>query len=208
MPFQPVIIRPKISIILLAAGQSSRLGKPKQLLTYQGKTLLQHTIDIVVDLPYSTTLVLGAYMEKILASLHLSNITIAVNKNWDEGLASSIRCGLNHVINHNPDTEAIILVLCDQPFLTKEVLSNIVRKYDETQSAIVHSIFKEAFGPPTLFHKSLFPYLMDLKGNQGAKKIVDMFHEKVTHIHFPEGDIDIDTQSDYDLLIKSASDQC
>jgi molybdenum cofactor cytidylyltransferase len=195
----------QISIILLAAGESSRLGSPKQLLEYQGKNLLQHTIDITRKLSLETVVVLGAFKEEILARVNIYEANVVENVDWSEGLASSIRCGLCEVLKANPETEAIILVLCDQPFLTAEILQEMVEKYRSSGQSIVHCSYGDVSGPPTLFHKSLFPYLMELKGGQGAKKVVDMFPNQVTFTDFPKGKFDIDTLADYHQLIQKES---
>jgi molybdenum cofactor cytidylyltransferase len=193
----------QISIILLAAGESSRLGSPKQLLEYHGKNLLQHTIDLTQLLDIDTFVVLGAFKEEILARVNVYEGKVVENMAWSEGLSSSIRCGLSGVLKTNPETEAVILVLCDQPFLTAEILQEMVIKYRSSGQSIIHCLYGDTSGPPTLFHKSLFPYLMELKGGQGAKKVVDMFPNQVTYIDFPKGKFDIDTQEDYHQLIQT-----
>lgn len=196
----------KISLILLAAGESSRLGTPKQLLMYKGESLMQHTIDLTQNLEIETIIVLGAFKEEILGQVDVLGIKVVENMNWNEGLASSIRCGLSRVLETNPETEAVILILCDQPFLKVEILREIVTKYHSSGQAIVHCSYGDASGPPTLFHKSLFPYLMELKGGQGAKKVVDMFPDQVAYVDFPKGKLDIDTIADYHQLLQTESD--
>jgi molybdenum cofactor cytidylyltransferase len=196
----------KISLILLAAGESSRLGSPKQLLEYRGKNLLQHTIDLTQLLDIETIVVLGAFKEEILARVNVYEGKVVENMAWSEGLSSSIRCGLSEVLKKNTETEAVILLLCDQPFLTTEILREIVEKYHSSGQSIVHCSYGDVSGPPTLFHKSLFPYLMELKGGQGAKKVVDMFPDQVAYIDFPKGKLDIDTAADYQQLKQTESD--
>ncbi len=190
-----------ISIILLAAGESSRLGTPKQLLMYKGKNLMQHSIDMTLTLGMDTFIVLGAYGEKIQNQVNTYDAKIVENEEWNEGLASSIRKGLEAVLISHPDTEAVILVLCDQPFLSAEILRQILEKYHDTGLPIVHCLYGEASGPPTLFHRSMFPYLMELKGGQGAKKVVGRFPDQAAFIDFPQGKWDIDTPEDYQQLI-------
>ncbi len=193
-----------ISLILLAAGESSRLGTPKQLLMYKGKNLLQHTIDMTLTLGMDTFIVLGAYGEKIQNQVNTFDAKIVENEEWNEGLSSSIRKGLEAVLNSNPDTEAVILLLCDQPFLSAEILRQILEKYHDTGLPIVHCHYGEASGPPTLFHRSMFTYLLELKGGQGAKKVVDRFPDQVAFIDFPHGSLDIDTPEDYQQLIDAS----
>jgi len=191
-----------IAIILLAAGESSRLGTPKQLLMYKGKNLMQHTIDMTETLGMDTVIVLGAFSDQILYYVDTYGAKVVQNMDWHEGLASSVRCGLEHVLMMNTDTEAVILVLCDQPLLTVDILHQVIDTYHVSSLPIVHCNYGEASGPPTLFHKSLFPYLMELKGHEGAKKVVNTFPEKVALVDFPDGKWDIDTPADYQLLLQ------
>ncbi|MBK9255069.1 MAG: nucleotidyltransferase family protein [Saprospiraceae bacterium] len=192
-----------ISLILLAAGESSRLGTPKQLLMYRGKTLMQHTIDQTQTLGLDTFIVLGAFSEQIISQINTYDAKVVINKNWNEGLASSIRCGLEQVLQSNPDTEAVILILCDQPFLTIEILQQILEKYHDSSLPIVHCNYGEASGPPTLFHRSLFPYLMELKDHEGAKKVVNKYPADVALVDFADGKFDIDTLADYQHLLQT-----
>jgi len=191
-----------IAIILLAAGESSRLGTPKQLLMYKGKNLMQHTIDMTETLGMDTVIVLGAFSDQILYYVDTYGAKVVQNMDWHEGLASSVRCGLEHVLMMNADTEAVILVLCDQPLLTVDILHQVIDTYHVSSLPIVHCNYGEASGPPTLFHKSLFPYLMELKGHEGAKKVVNTFPEKVALVDFPDGKWDIDTPADYQHLLQ------
>lgn len=194
------------SLILLAAGESSRLGTPKQLLMYKGTNLMQHTIDMALTLGMDTFIVLGAYSEKILKQVNTNDAKIVENEQWNEGLSSSIRKGLEGVLSSNPDTEAVILILCDQPFLSAEIFKQILEKYQDTGLPIVHCHYGETSGPPTLFHRSMFPYLLELKGGQGAKKVVDRFPDQVAFIDFPKGSLDIDTPEDYQQLLNIKND--
>lgn len=196
----------QISLIILAAGESSRLGTPKQLLMYKGKNLMQHTIDMTRKLSLETVVVVGAFKEEILARVNVYKANVVENVAWSEGLASSIRCGLREVLKTNPETVAIILLLSDQPFLTIEILKEIIEKYYDSGQSIIHCSYGDASGPPTLFHKSLFPYLMELKGGQGAKKVVEMFPDRVGYVDFPKGRFDIDTAADYQQLKQTESD--
>jgi molybdenum cofactor cytidylyltransferase len=192
-----------ISLILLAAGESSRLGTPKQLLMYKGKNLLQHTIDLTQTVGLDTVAVLGAYSEQILTQIGTLDLKVVENTDWREGLASSVRCGLEHVLSLNPDAEAVILLLCDQPLLTAETIRQLLEKYHESGLPIIHCNYGDTTGPPTLFHKSLFHYLMQLKGHEGAKKVVNTFPDKVALVEFPDGKWDIDTAEDYEQIIQN-----
>jgi molybdenum cofactor cytidylyltransferase len=195
---------PKIGIILLAAGVSSRLGSPKQLLDIQGKYLLQHVIDIIVNVQDSELLlVLGASGRAIEAKLETQNIPIVHNSEWSDGLASSIRMGVTTMLDIHPHTEAIILVLCDQPYVSVEIISELINAHTATQKLIVQCRYGEAVGPPTLFDKQMFPHLLALRGSEGAKTVVHQFADQVVNIDFPLGSLDIDTISDYKHLLQT-----
>lgn len=188
-------------IIILAAGESSRLGSPKQLLLFNKKYLLQHIIDISADsLAENIVLVLGAFSLDIKKLINFSNVQSIDNSNWQDGLSSSIVCGLNEMLKINPSVETIILVLCDQPYLSAYILNEIFTKHIETNAEIVNCNYGNAIGPPVLFYKSLFPKLKLLNGNEGAKSIIKQNFGKVSEVIFPEGNIDIDTISDYQKL--------
>ena len=128
----------QISLILLAAGESSRFGTPKLLLMNKSKILMQHTIDLTQNLGMETVIVLGAFSTEILGQVDTYSGKVVQNKDWQEGLASSVRCGLESALILNPNLEAVILVLCDQPFLTTEILIQMLEKYHTSGKSIVH----------------------------------------------------------------------
>ena len=188
---------------MLAAGSSSRLGKPKQLLQYHGKTLLKHTIDEAAgSLAGIVVVVLGAGTNLVSNEINGSQVKIIENKNWKEGMASSMRIGLNALLLNKPDIDAVIFMVCDQPFVTSSLLNDLIAKQRETQKSIVASNYGETIGPPALFHQSLFAELMELKGDVGARRIIQLHSDEVATVFFPDGKIDIDTQKDYDVLKK------
>ena len=189
-------------IIILAAGQSARLGSPKQLLPINDKYLLQHILDITsASLAQNVVLVLGAFSDKIRSLVDISNVHAVDNIDWQSGLSTSIICGLDKILHIAPDTDNAIFVLCDQLYTSSAILNEIFKVHRKTGAEIVLSNYGEAFGPPVLFHKNMFPYLKLLKGNEGAKTIIKQFSEKVSEVHFPQGHIDIDTLTDYQNIL-------
>ncbi len=190
-----------IAIIILAAGQSSRLGSPKQLLTYKGKNLLQHTVDEALETGCSSVLVvLGTDNELLRNELKDKPVIIIENKGWEEGMASSIRCGLETIANTILRPDSIIFMVCDQPYVSSSLLLNLMKKKNETGKHIVASSYNDEAGTPALFHRSFFPALMELKGDKGARKLISYNPEQVATVPFPEGEKDIDTKEDYELL--------
>lgn len=188
-------------IIILAAGSSGRLGKPKQLLPYKNKPLLQYVIDEAkATSAVSVLVVLGANAAAIQSELQTENIRIAINDDWKEGMASSIRCGIKELQKNNPATDAAILMVCDQPFVTASLLNDLIITHNKTNKPIVSSSYDNTTGPPVLFHKSLFPELLQLTGDAGARIIVKKYINEVATVSFPDGRIDIDSPADYEAL--------
>jgi molybdenum cofactor cytidylyltransferase len=187
--------------IILAAGRSSRLGKPKQLLNYKGKTLLEHTIHAVKESSVqSIILILGSGFERVINEIDISGLHIIKNDNWETGIASSIVSGINALYDIAPLPDAAILTVCDQPFVTGSLLDELLAAQKTTSKLIIASKYEDTIGTPALFHKSFFLQLIGLKGDSGAKKIMQQYPGAVATIPFPLGSIDIDTPSDYESL--------
>jgi molybdenum cofactor cytidylyltransferase len=188
-------------IILLAAGASSRLGKPKQLLVYQGKTLLQHGIQEAVATGAKPIIaVLGGNAEFLIKETASQSIEVILNNEWKEGMASSIRCGIKQLLKMAPGIDAAIIMVCDQPYVTTKLLEDLVKKNQETGKPIIASSYENNQGTPALFDKTIFASLLDLKGDVGAKKIMKAHPDLVALVSFPLGEIDIDTEEDYNGL--------
>jgi molybdenum cofactor cytidylyltransferase len=190
-----------IAIVILAAGTSSRLGSPKQLLDYKGKNLLRHAVDTALETECpSVFVVLGANSELLRKELKDKPVTVLENTNWQEGMASSIRCGLKYITGTILRPDSIIFMVCDQPFVSSSLLLSLIEKKLETKMPIVASSYYDKLGTPALFHRSFFSMLMELTGDKGAGKLIADNPDKVATVSFPEGITDIDTKEDYDLL--------
>jgi molybdenum cofactor cytidylyltransferase len=192
-----------IGVILLAAGSSSRLGTPKQLLQYEDETLLQHSLQVArASNVNPIVVVLGAKAELIMSRIDVGSSIVVINDKWQEGMASSIRCGINSLLKESPGIEGAILMVCDQPFIYPDLLLQLITKQQLTGKPIITSSYADTFGPPTLFHKTIFSELLQLKGDVGAKSILRLNASELEFISFPEGVIDIDTDADYQKLSK------
>jgi len=196
----------KTGIIILAAGSSSRLGKPKQLLSYQHKTLLNNTIEAAKKAANGLVLViLGGNSDLIEESISPSDISIVYNPDWEEGISSSIRLGLAVMGKEVEDPDRVILTVCDQPFVTAEVFGRLVDEADGSGKGIIASSYGGTLGTPVLFDKMYFSELFLLKGAEGAKKVINKFKETVAAVRFDKGEIDIDTPEDYNRLLNDIS---
>jgi molybdenum cofactor cytidylyltransferase len=187
------------AIIILAAGPSSRLGKPKQNLVYQGKTLLQRAIKAGLDSTCNTiTVVLGANLDSIRPTIKDSRVHIIYNQDWEEGMASSIRIGISKIRQLEAKTTSVILMLCDQPFVDASLLNQLVQK--KSLKGIVASSYNGIIGAPVLFDAAYFDELLLLEGQEGAKKLLLKYPDDIDTVSFPLGIIDIDTMEDYEKL--------
>lgn len=194
-----------IGIIILAAGASSRMGQSKQLLPLQGTTLLERIVTTAQALKAShTVVVLGANEKQHAAILKKNtNVQSIVNPAWQNGMGSSLKTGLQHLLSISRTTDAIIILVCDQPAVTTVYLEGIVGQYKTSGKAIIASFYSGSPGVPALFDKTIFPELLNMDDNHGAKKIIQK-HEALTElIPFPEGSIDLDTPEDYHNFVGS-----
>lgn len=177
------------------------MGSPKQLLLYKGKTLLRHAIDEAVNTNADcVVVVVGANAASYLHEIDMTRVAVVENKEWQNGMASSLIVGLKMLLKKWPQVEGVIFMLCDQPFVSAAVLNNLIKKHTETNKPIVVCNYGETIGPPSFFHPSFFDELMKLKGDEGAKKIIKHHQDEMETILFPQGCIDIDSREDYECL--------
>ena len=188
-------------IIILAAGASTRFGRSKQTVSYQGSTLLQHTIQVALDAALGPVIVVTGANEKEVATLIREEpVTIVHNKDYHEGIASSIKTGIHEVQQHHSDCANIILMVCDQPHVNKNILQSLVETARTTDKPITASAYTDTIGVPALFDKAFFPDLLSLQGEEGGKKVLLSHQSSVAVVPFPSGEIDIDTPGDLDAL--------
>jgi len=196
------VIVDSYAIVILAAGSSSRMGRPKQLLPFYGKSLLEHTVDTASETDANPVIVvLGANASLLEKEISEKKVHIAENTGWEEGMASSVRCGIKTLVQIAPYADAAIIMVCDQPFVSPALLNDLVTAQKNTGKAIVTSRYEHAIGPPALFHKTVFAELLGLKGDAGARKIIEQRGDDVATVSFDKGEIDIDTESDYRALL-------
>jgi molybdenum cofactor cytidylyltransferase len=191
-----------ISILILAAGSSSRLGQPKQLVTFEGKTLIERITQTALSVSEDVLIVLGANIDLIKPKLEVfsDKINIIENPNWQAGMGTSISLGVEHL---PPKSDGIIILLTDQPLISQVLLQKMVQTFAEKNYPIVACDYGNQLGVPILFDKCFFPELKDLQGEQGAKSFLNKYSDKITSIEFKDGFFDIDTPEDLQKLKKN-----
>lgn len=190
-----------IGIVILAAGESARMGSPKQLLAYRGTTLLQHAVNNAESVPGArVAVVLGAHAPQILASLADPRPLVIENPDWREGMGGSIRSGLRALLAEHAELSSVIFQLCDQPYLSAMMLADLISIHEQTGAAIVASEYNGSLGVPAIFSRDLFPELLALEGATGAKQIIKNHIDQVIGLAFPAGAFDIDTLADFNRL--------
>ncbi|WP_020481316.1 nucleotidyltransferase family protein [Methylomonas sp. MK1] len=187
-----------VHAIILAAGASSRMGSPKQLLIWQDRPLLAHALtnaqSVLAD---RVVVVLGANAEAIKAAVDLDGISVALNPDWADGMAGSIRAGIEAL----PATAgAVLLMLCDQPLINAAHLQNLLRAWQQAPECIVASQYAESFGVPAVFPAEFFQQLASLTGDRGAKSLLAKLDSHLVKIPLPEAELDIDNSEDYSYL--------
>lgn len=187
----------EITALVLAAGGSQRLGRPKQLEDWGGRPLLEHVVRMVETWPVdSITVVLGAAAEEILDGVDFGSATLVINPEWDEGISSSLRVGLD-ALSRKPRATAALVVLGDQPAVPEGVVRRLLEEYRSGSTPAVVPRYRYTRGNPVVFDRSLWGRLMSLSGDQGARDLLKAHPEWVTEVlldHLPPRDID--TESD------------
>ena len=190
-----------IAAIVLAAGPAKRMGRPKQLLEFRGEALLKRTAASAGEAGcHPVVVVTGAHADASRRVLGELDVIEAKNEQWKLGISSSVRVGVEAVIAAAPGVDGIVLMLCDQPFVTREIIAGLIKARRKTSRAIIASSYAKSYGVPALFGREHFVELIALRGDVGAKHLIQKHLTKVQLVPFPEGKIDIDTPEDFARL--------
>jgi molybdenum cofactor cytidylyltransferase len=195
----------QISAVVLAAGMSKRMGAPKQLLQIGGKTLLQNVLDNLRDSSVSeVVVVLGASAQEIRNHLDPTNLRVIINHAFEAGMGTSLRAGLSAV---NPEAEAALIVLADQPFVAAATFDRLIEQYRKHKPQIALPLYKGFRGNPVLLDRSVFPEVMSLNGDIGCRAIFGAHNDNILKV--PVEDIgvllDIDTTTDLQKLRQAST---
>lgn len=188
----------KTAILILAAGSSSRMGKPKQLLPFKSTTLLGNVIEQAKNSKADTIFcVLGAKEQIIKASISSYEIELISNTNFKDGLSSSIVVGMKHLKDL---FDNILIMLADQPNVNSTYLNKLMKISEENPSKIIASNYQNKKGVPAVFPKQYFQQLLNLQGDKGAKEFLNNQTDIIKMAPFNL--TDIDTKEDYQKLIR------
>lgn len=191
----------KIGVIILAAGSSSRLGRPKQLVEFKGKLLLQQVIEVADFFQFATKMVvLGAKSNEIIKDIEPGNFRVVMNEEWEEGMSTSIKSGLAESLKSEKHLEHILILVSDQPFVSKENIDSLIKVQLENKAPATFSKYSGELGVPAIFSKELFSELGKLEGDQGAKKLLINGEIEYQTVSFEAGNFDVDTKEDLELL--------
>ncbi len=191
-----------VAIIILAAGNSSRLGRPKQTLLWQGIPLLRHVANAALESRLGPVVVVtGAYESEVAAAVSDLPLLLIQNKDWSAGMASGIVLGVQKVQGFLPAVSGAILAVSDQPLVNAALFKALAAAhFTAGRESIVASEYAGTLGTPVLFGSVYFNELQQLSGQEGAKKLLRTFNAAVVAVPFAGGAFDVDTEGDYERL--------
>lgn len=191
-----------VGLTILAAGSSTRMGHPKQLMPYLGRSLVRHAVETAISsICWPITLVIGAYAEQIRREIEHLPVNVIYNADWHQGMSTSIHASVATMVDICPELDAVIISLADMPLINAEHFNQLVRIYVQNAAPlIVASSYELVVGVPVLFDCSLFTELKQLKGDNGAKVILHRYHDEIIYLPVSQPALDVDTPSDYEQL--------
>ena len=193
-----------IAVVILAAGESSRMQQAKQLLPWGTSTLLGKAIkEALHSNSEKVYVVLGAKAETIQMQCNSTDVSWILNKNWKNGMGSSISCAINYLIQIKTDYDGILIMLCDQPLIDADYINKMISTLKGSNKKIVATVYKHSNGVPVLFDKKYLEDLSNLGGNIGAKQIIADNSKSVVSINPKGKEKDLDTMEEYKKALKN-----
>lgn len=191
----------KIAVVVLAAGNAKRLGQSKQLLPWGNSTLLGNVVrNVLAAGAHKFFVVLGAYSNEIIEKINLSEVTVLINENWQQGLGSSMASAITEIDNKYSEVNAVLLVLADQPFISSIHLNAMIKLHLTEKESIIITRKEDYMGVPVLFPRKFFTELMLLSNDEGAKQIINRNKDWVKEVVSKDDTADIDTFEVYEAL--------
>ena len=193
-----------IVTVVLAAGASTRMRSPKQLLNWGNSTLLEHTINTVLELNSSeVVVVLGANFEIIQSEISKYPVTVLNNTSWKVGLGKSIAVAVEYIQKLNYKVDGVMIVLADQPLINSRFLGELCNAFNPNNNQIITTSYKNGKrGVPVIFDKYYFEELMLLNDDDGARTLLKTYANSVNSLKPQFENLDIDSKEDYNYLHK------
>ena len=191
-----------IGIVILAGGGSRKLGTPKQLVEFRGKSLLRHAAQTALSCECEHTIVvLGSRADEIGEEIRDLAVETVVNDEWEGGISTSLRMGLAKLMLLDPELRAVVIMLSDQPFVNEKTVRSLIETYHESGKPIVASEYDGVLGVPALFDREVFDELLALEGDAGARVVIRQAAEtRRATVTAPEAAFDVDTPADHHRL--------
>lgn len=181
---------PRLAGIVLAAGASRRLGRPKQLVRFEGRTLVERAADLALDVcDGDIVVVVGASADEVTSCLGDRPVRALPNPGWAEGMGRSLAVGIAAVPAH---CAAALVLLCDQPLVAAPSLAALIEPWRRDPERLVAAAYRDALGVPAIFPRRLFPELAALGGDRGARAVIAREGDRVLAIALPEAAFDVD----------------
>jgi molybdenum cofactor cytidylyltransferase len=191
----------KIAGVLLAAGTASRLGKTKQLLPFRGSTLLGRVMENAATSDLDELIVvLGHEADRIMQSLDFSRVKTVINPDYAKGQGASLAKGLEAV---SPSCAGALFLLADQPLVTPDMINRLIKAFQASGAPLVIPFYRGSRGNPVLVARSLFPRLLSLSADTGARVLFDEYQASILKVAFDTDAVlvDVDTARDYEALL-------
>ena len=194
-----------IAIVILAAGSSSRMGQPKQLLKWKNKSFILRSVETALSLaPERTLVVLGSEQERIREEIEDSQVHMVFNEEWEAGMGRSISVGVDYVQSNWPEVFGILIMLSDQPLIDFEHLRSLMMALKRSNCGMVATSHSdEIFGVPAIFDSRYFDELRDLNSDYGARELIKTHCNRACLVYGYNKVIDLDTESDYEEFLKA-----
>jgi len=189
---------PSLLVVVLAAGQARRFGSAKQLALFQGQTLLQGAVARAVALgSQQVAVVLGAMAQQLTPALRQTPATLLINRDWEEGMASSLRAAANHAQGR---WNALLITLVDQPAVTVSDLQRLQDAWLRSPNSLVAAGFAGTVGAPAIIPAWCYADLLALRGDQGARALLQRHAQRLLRVDMPAAGLDVDTPEDLQAL--------
>jgi molybdenum cofactor cytidylyltransferase len=194
--------RTSTAIVLLAAGEASRFGSPKQIASIGNRAMVRHCAINALGTDAPVLVVTGAHRDTVETALGGLYVVVVHNPDWRAGMGASLACGVRRARASNASLRGVLIALADQPSVSTDDLARLLREHEQAPQAIVASRFGDRMGAPCVFPASCFADLESLSGTSGARSVIDQHADLCRAIDMPAAALDIDTREDYRRFVE------